>query len=176
MFQQHGIKLMVVSIAFRRFGPPALDDSLSSPDLAGGVSIAFRRFGPPALARERSPARMSSLRLHCLSAFRPPGSEERLAQVKIFQPLVSIAFRRFGPPAQWSRHPMRDSGTSSPLPFGVSAPRLGYSMCATQIPRSCLHCLSAFRPPGSLVPQVKASTTLLDVSIAFRRFGPPALQ
>ena len=37
-----------VSIAFRRFGPPAQRPELQSQGIGLGVSIAFRRFGPPA--------------------------------------------------------------------------------------------------------------------------------
>ena len=138
-----------VSIAFRRFGPPAHDATEHDTGRAGVVSIAFRRFGPPAQLQASKIQWDVSSCLHCLSAFRPPGSfGYRQNEQGIWQ-LVSIAFRRFGPPAPLPAPQLLSLESVVSIAFRRFGPPARNPLC----PR-------ARRPPA--------------VSIAFRRFGPPA--
>ena len=67
-------RFTAVSIAFRRSALPARRKSKSYRQFGSLVSIAFRRSALPALAATPSWPRTSWPRLHCLSAFCPPGS------------------------------------------------------------------------------------------------------
>ena len=87
-------------------------------------------------------------RLHCLSAFRPPGSRFMKRMSLIEKSLHCLS--AFRPPGSAAMN----------------------TMCPSRKPS--LHCLSAFRPPGSQRRR-KIVAFSSCVSIAFRRFGPPAL-
>ena len=90
------------------------------------------------------------MRLHCLSAFRPPGSAWR-------DDVATIV------------------GFESPLPFGVPAPRLAArSAEAGEI--WALSPLPFGVPAPRLINSWRDDVATIVVSIAFRRSGPPALR
>src|ERR1039458_5019778 len=95
------------------------------------VSIAFRRFGPPARAvpalKHRTAQSLSPLPFGVLA----PRLENKNDQSYNLQEVVSIAFRRFGPPAQRIEMRYPANGIRSPLPFGVLAPRLAGRLAVT---------------------------------------------
>ncbi len=114
------------------------------------------------------------LGLHCLSASRPPGSPVWFPETDFYRK-VSIAFRRHGPPA-----PARTASSSMILLclHCLSAsrpPGSKYDVLHFRQKFGGLHCLSASRPPGSRFG-THFRSGLRQVSIAFRRHGPPALR